>query len=173
MNAVQKKKRHWSRWTLEIGAIIVLLVAVNAWHTRDAPAGPAPAFEGALLGGTPVSLADMQGRPALLHFWATWCPICGLEQGTIDALADDHPVLTVVMDEATTDEIRAYMEAKDVDYPAIHDRDFSIARQYRIRGVPTSFVLDADGNIRFVETGYTTGIGLRLRLWWAGHHWWL
>ena len=168
MNADARKKSRWHRWLLEIAAIIAMLLAVNAWHTRDAPSGPAPAFSGTLLDGTPASLTDIQGRPALLHFWATWCPVCGLEQGMIDALADDYPVLTVAMDAAPAGEIRAYMQGKGVDYPVVHDRDFSISRLYGIRGVPTSYIIDADGRIRFVETGFTTGIGLRLRLWWAG-----
>ena len=168
MNPVGQKMRHWTRWLLEIAAIIALLLAVNAWQTRDAPTGPAPAFSGMLLDGTPVSLAELRGRPALLHFWATWCPICGLEQGTVDAIAGDYQVIAVAMDEAPTEEIRAYMKEKAVDYPVIHDRDLAISRQYAIRGVPTSYILDADGNIRFVEMGFTTGIGLRFRLWWAG-----
>ena len=168
MNTTTRKKRRWPRWLLETVALIALLLAVNAWHTRDAPSGPAPAFAGTLLDGTHASLVDLRGRPALLHFWATWCPICGLEQGTIDALARDYPVLGVAMDEAPAEEIIDYMKEKAVDYPVIHDRDLSISRQYAIRGVPTSYILDADGNIRFVEMGFTTGIGLRLRLWWAG-----
>jgi alkyl hydroperoxide reductase subunit AhpC len=72
------------------------------------------------------------------------------------------------MDEATPGQILAYMKDKEVDYPVIHDPDSRIAQQYAIRGVPSSFIVDADGTIRFVEVGYTTGIGLRFRLWWAG-----
>ncbi len=169
MNPREQKTRRWPRWLLEVSVVIALLLAVNAWQTRHAPSGSAPAFSATLLDGTPVSLADLGGgRPALLHFWATWCPICGLQQGTIDALANDHPVLTVAMDETPAGEIRAYLDKKAVDYPVIHDRNFSISRLYAVRGVPTSYILDADGRIRFVETGFTTGIGLRMRLWWAG-----
>jgi alkyl hydroperoxide reductase subunit AhpC len=72
------------------------------------------------------------------------------------------------MDEASADEIRAYMQNARVNYPVLHDPQGDIARHYAIRGVPTSFILDRAGNIRFVETGYTTGIGLRLRLWLTG-----
>jgi peroxiredoxin len=163
-----KARRRWLRWLLEFAFVLALILAVNAWRTRDAPGGLAPGFSATLLDGTPVALADFRGSPVLLHFWATWCPVCGLEQGSIDALAEDYRVLTVAMDEAGADEILAYMQERQVEYPVIHDRDFAIARQYSIRAVPSSFILDTDGRIRFVETGYTTGIGLRLRLWWAG-----
>lgn len=155
------------RWPLEIGAIVAVVVLVNAWHTRDAPRGPAPEISGVLLDGTPVTLSALRGQPVLLQFWATWCPICGLEQGSINAIARDHRVLTVAMDEASATTIQDWMRQEGVDYPVLHDPAYRIAGEYGIRGVPTSFILDAEGNIRFVETGYTTGPGLRARLWWA------
>jgi len=168
MNSPGQTKRRWLRWLLEIAAFFALLAMVHAWQTRDAPSGPAPLFDGTLLDGRPVSLADFRGQPVLLHFWATWCPDCAREQGTIDAIADDYPVLSVAIDEATAAEIRAYMNKKAVDYPVVHDWDHAISSQYAIRGVPTSYILDTDGNIRFIKMGSATEFGLRLRLWWAG-----
>ena len=162
------RKRRWTRWLLEIGIFLAIFLLIQAWMTRDAPRGPAPDITGNLLDGTPVTLSAMRGEPVLVHFWATWCPICGMEQGSIDAIADDHRVLTIAMDDASNAAITGYLEEKGVDYPVIHDPDYRISREYAIRGVPTSFIVDANGNIRFVETGYTTGAGLRLRLWWAG-----
>jgi len=49
----------------------------------------------------------------------------------------------------------------------IHNRDSAIFRPYTIRGVPTSFILDADSQLPFVEVGFTIAVGLRLRMWWA------
>ena len=160
--------RPWLRRSIEVLIILLIFLAVHAWQTRNTPQGLAPVIEGTLLDGTSVSLQQYRGKPMLLHFWATWCPICGLEQQSIDALADDYTVLTVAMDEASTQEIRTYMNKKNVDYPVLHDPDSTIAQRYAITGVPSSFIVDPAGQIRFVEIGYTTGIGLRLRLWWAG-----
>ena len=162
------KRRRWLRWSLQLTAVVVFFVLFNLYNTRGAPSGPAPAISGQLLDATPVSLQALRGKPVLLQFWASWCPICGIQQATIDAIADDYSVLSIAMDESTPDEIRAYMQDKGVDYPVLHDPDYLIARQYAIRGVPTSFIIDSLGNIRFVESGYTSGMGLRIRLWWAG-----
>ena len=162
------KRRRWLRWSLQLTAVVVFFVLFNLYNTRGAPSGPAPAISGQLLDATPVSLQALRGKPVLLQFWASWCPICGIQQATIDAIADDYSVLSIAMDESTPDEIRAYMEDKGVDYPVLHDPDYHIARQYGIRGVPTSFIIDRLGNIRFVESGYTSSMGLRIRLWWAG-----
>lgn len=161
-------RRRWLRRLLEVAVAVLVFLLVQAWLTREAPRGPAPPVSGVLLDGSEVSLNDLKGQPALLHFWATWCPICGLQQGAIDAIANDHAVLTVAMDEASAEEIRAYLQEAGVNYPVLHDPTGDIARHYAIRGVPTSFILDRAGNIRFVETGYSTGVGLRLRLWLAG-----
>lgn len=160
-------QRRWTRWLFEIALVIALVAAISAWQTRDAPAGQAPPVNATLLDGTPVTLAGYRGGPVLLHFWATWCPICDLEQTTIAALAEDYPILTVAMDEAPAATLRAYLDGKGIDYPVIHDQDHALAKRYGIRGVPTSFIIDAGGRIRSVTQGYTTGFGLRLRLWWA------
>ena len=165
---MSETKRRWPRWLLELAVVALAVLLLQAWLTRDAPRGPAPDIRGSLLDGTPVTLAGMRGKPVLVHFWATWCPICGLEQDSIDAIAADHAVLTVAIDEGPAEDIRRYLQAAGVDYPVLHDPGNDIARDYAIRGVPMSFILDPAGNIRFVERGYTTGIGLRLRLWWAG-----
>jgi len=50
----------------------------------------------------------------------------------------------------------------------LNDPDGVIATRWGVRAVPASFIVDGAGQIRFVEIGYTTGIGLRLRLWLAG-----
>lgn len=162
------KKNPWPRRAVELLVILAIIVALHAWQTRHAPVGKAPEVNGVLLDGASVSLEQYRGKPVLLHFWATWCPICNIEQKSIDALADDYAVLTIAMDEASRQEIRDYMKHKQVDYPVLHDPASVIAQRYSIKGVPSSFIIDPEGEIRFVEVGYTTGIGLRLRLWWAG-----
>lgn len=165
---MSNKKRRWLRWSLELAAVLIIFILVNLYQTRDAPSGPAPEISGQLLDGTGVSLQAMRGDPVLVHFWATWCPICGMGQSTIDAIAEDYSVLSVAMDEASPEQLLAYMKDRDVDYPVLHDPDYDVAREYGVRGVPSSFIVDRAGNIRFVESGYTTSAGLRLRLWWAG-----
>jgi alkyl hydroperoxide reductase subunit AhpC len=90
-----------------------------------------------------------------------------MEQASIDAIARDYAVLSVALDEAAADEIRDWMAEKGVSYAVIRDPSGQISGQFGVQGVPTSMILDADGNIRFVEVGYTTELGLRLRLWWV------
>jgi peroxiredoxin len=58
-----------------------------------------------------------------------------------------------------------------LEMAVLADEDGALARRYGVRGVPTLFVLDGAGRIRFTELGYTTEAGLRLGLWWAARGW--
>lgn len=163
-----KIKKHLPRLLLELVLLLVFAVALEAFLTRDAVSGKAPAFEGVTISGEPFALASLQGRPAVVHFWATWCPVCRLEQGMIDGLADDYPVITVAMQSGEAQEVLAYLREQGVDYPVFNDPQGKLSRRYGVSGVPASFVLDKTGEVKFVTRGYTSGPGMRLRVWLAG-----
>jgi alkyl hydroperoxide reductase subunit AhpC len=86
----------------------------------------------------------------------------------INALAEDYPVITVAMQSGEAQEVLDYLAEQDVDYPVVNDPEGRIARRYGVSGVPASFVLDGLGEVRFVTRGYTSGPGMRVRLWLAG-----
>ena len=60
------------------------------------------------------------------------------------------------------------MQAEKLSFAVINDENGALSRSYNIRGVPVSFIVNKDNKIKFVEVGYTTELGLRSRLWWAG-----
>lgn len=161
-------KKRLIRWALEACLLLGLFYLVHLYQTRNLVSGPAPEFSGRLLDGAVVTLSDFRGQPVLLQFWATWCPVCSLEQGSIDAIARDYTVLSIALDDASADEVQQWMQAEGVSYRVVRDPGGEIAGVFGVSGVPTSVILDAEGNIRFVEVGYTTELGLRLRLWWTG-----
>lgn len=59
------------------------------------------------------------------------------------------------------------MAERGYSWPTLNDPQGQLMQQYGLRGVPAFIVLDPKGDIRFVSLGYTSEIGLRLRLWWA------
>lgn len=61
-----------------------------------------------------------------------------------------------------------YMQEQGIAFPVLTDRDGALSRAWGVHAVPASFIIAPDGQIRFIEVGFTTGIGLRLRLWLAG-----
>jgi len=162
-----RNKRSWLHWARDILLIAALFFGVHWWQTRDLAEGPAPALGGVLLDGQKVDLQGYQGKPVLVHFWASWCPICRAEQGSIDSLAEDFAVLTVATSSGGKVEIGRFLKENQLDFPVLLDENGDLARRWKVRGVPTSFVIDPRGQIASATMGYTTGIGLRLRLWLA------
>jgi len=166
--AKQSRSRIWLRRGVELVAVIAIFAAVRAWQHRDVASGAALPLAGSLIDGKPFSLSSPRTQPVLVHFWATWCPICRAEQGSIESLTHDHPgVITVAMQSGSRDKVAQFMRDESLSFPVVNDPDGRIAAAWGVRAVPASFIVDADGRIRFVEIGYTTEIGLRLRLWWA------
>jgi thiol-disulfide isomerase/thioredoxin len=159
-----KKK---NRWVIEIVVIIFILVAARLWMQRDVVKGIAPDISQIMLGGQQFDLAQAK-KPLLIHFWATWCPVCKLEQSNINNIAKDYPVITIAMQSGSDLEVRQFMQDEKLSFNVINDEEGILSRSYKIKGVPVSFIVNANSKIEFIEVGYTTEPGLRLRLWWAG-----
>ena len=119
----------------------------------------APAFTLPDLVGKPVRLEDFRGKRAvLINFWATWCEPCREEMPTLERLSrerrDSLAVLAVSLDAVGRDRIRAFVRELGLTFPILLDPEASVARQYRIRALPTSYIVDRDGVIRHREIGY-------------------
>jgi len=162
------KFRIWLRRGLELAFFIVLIMGVRTWQQRDIAKGDAPPLHGLLLDGKTYVLATKPAQAVLVHFWASWCPICRTEQGSIESLARDNPnVISVAMQSGNSNAVQQYMREQAVSFPVINDADGQISARWGVQAVPASFIIDKNGRIRYVEIGYTTGLGLRLRLWLA------
>jgi peroxiredoxin len=160
---------NWRNLAINLLVFIVVMAGIRFWQQRDIASGPAPALQGTTLAGQPYKLPAHPVRPVLVHFWAAWCPICRTEQGAITAIAHDDPnVITIAMQSGKPEEVTRYMREQEIAFPVLNDADGSIAASWGVHAVPASFIISPDGQIKFVEVGYTTGIGLRLRLWLAG-----
>ena len=161
------KNHKWFRVLVQILIFILLAVAVRVYTQRDVVSGQAPSIVGKLLNGKQISLEDYKGAPVLVHFWASWCGVCGYEQDNIESIAKDYPVISVAMNSGTMQQVGGFMAQEGLSFPVINDPDGVIAQRYGVKAVPISFIVDGQGGIRFVETGYTTEFGLRSRLWLA------
>lgn len=161
------RRRRWWWLALQVMVVVAIIAGIRVWQQRDLASGPAPARAGVLLDGRPVAVLARAGEPMLVHFWATWCPICSAEQGSIEALSQHYPTLTVAMQSGSDVEVVGHLRKESLTFPVLNDPEALVSRQWGVRAVPTSFIVDAQGRIRFVEVGYTTSLGLRLRLWLA------
>lgn len=114
--------------------------------------------------GQTHTLSDYQGKTVFLNFWATWCGPCKAEMPDIQSLyesyggnEEDLVVLGVagpnLGQEGSSEEIAAFLEENGYTYPVVMDEDSSVFYQYGIAAFPTTFMIDADGNV----FGYVQG----------------
>lgn len=172
-DARRARRARWRRRALESGLFLLVFGAVQAWHARDVPHGPAPAFTATLAGGGATSLEAWRhthpGRAVAVYFWADWCPVCRAQQGSIDDLGRDWPVLSVAMQSGDAAAVGRVLRERGLAWTTAIDADGRIAAQYGLHGVPALAIIDAHGRLRSVAVGYTTEAGMRARLWWAQH----
>lgn len=166
-DTVSPRSHRWRRWAVELLLLVAVLFAVHLYQTRTTAIGAAPPLSGVGLNGEALDLAALRGQTVLVQFWATWCPVCRLQEDSIQAIGQDWPVLSVALEDTPPEVLRAYLRKEGLSFPVLRDIDGTLAARYGVRGTPTSFIVDPAGQIRFTEVGYTTGWGLRLRLWWA------
>lgn len=105
--------------------------------------------------------------PAIIYLWAEWCGVCKMMQQPISQILNDYPVLTVAVKSGNTNAVDNYLNEKSLIWEVVNDPVGNIANQYQARGVPSIFFLNKTGEIVLTTTGYTSEIGLRLRLWLA------
>lgn len=150
---------------LEAGAAGLLLLVLGVAACDAGPDGPpragdrAPDYDAATLDGDRVSLADLEGSPLLLNFWATWCTPCRTETPFLQSLHERYGeaglrVVGVSMDSrGSVEEIRRFADEFGVTYRILHDPAQAGMDRFAIVGLPATFVLDSDGRIRFARIG--------------------
>jgi peroxiredoxin len=163
-----KLRRRFKGWFMQLAILIIALSLIHLWQTRDLAEGYAPSLSGQTLNGKRFDLEKQTEWPLLIHFWATWCPVCKLETGGIASISEDYPVVTVAMESGSEGTVASFLDKHHYQLPVINDPDGALATAWAVTGVPTSFIVTRDGRIRFSSVGYTFPMTLRIRLWLAG-----
>ena len=119
--------------------------------------GPTPALELQDLHGRTHRLADYRGKVVLVNFWATWCAPCRDEMPSMERLRksfEGRPfeVLAVNLAEPRS-RIEGFLETMPLGFPVLLDRDSTVARAWRARLLPASYLIGPDGRIRYFHYG--------------------
>lgn len=106
-------------------------------------------------------------KPVLIHFWATWCPTCKLEASNIQTISKHFQVVSIAVKSGSNEEIQNYLDKNHLNYITINDNQALLAHKFNIAAYPTTFIYNTNKEAIFSEVGYTSTLGLWLRMWWA------
>lgn len=129
---------------------------------------PLPSFTATTLQGTTFSSDRLQGRPAIVNVWASWCTPCVDEHPVLMAVASEHADdLTIVgiVYQDTVDGARAFLARYgDGGWPNLLDATGQIAIDLGVTGPPETFFVDADGIVRAKHIGPLTDAEMAIQL---------
>jgi len=145
------------------GALFVFLLIIltstasqGSWRNRKAPD-----FNLIGLKGHRVSLSDMRGKVVFIDFWASWCPPCKKEFPELEKLTTefkgDKFVTLAVSEDKVRSNVKGFL-SEYYDMPSnlivLLDRKSKAIRKYSVGAMPTSFIIDANGVIRYIHFGF-------------------
>ena len=138
---------------------LLLAPGAQAAGFEKRAATPAPELRAQDLAGVPKTLADYRGKVVLLNFWASWCPPCLREMPSLERLRvkmAGRPLEIVALNSAEApEEVNAYLARMKLGFPILLDPDGSNTKRWKVFALPTTFMLDAEGRVRYVLTGPT------------------
>lgn len=148
------------RFFKDYGAAIALLIAlVWGWSilnpSKPSISGAAPDFTVQTLDGKSMSLSELRGRTTVINFWATWCGPCKSEIPEFSAFAREHPEVTVIglaVDSGDERSVSPFVERLSIPYP-IALAPASLKRSYDVSVLPTTIVVDGEGNVKSTFVG--------------------
>lgn len=149
---------------MRLKTLVIALVAVlftSSFAFARIVGEHAPEFTLKDMNGRAVSLKDLRGKVVFIDFFASWCPPCKKEFPEINKIAGNYKDTDVAFVAVNVDKKRAHVEDFLSQVPNLSkkfivllDTDSSVIASYNARAMPTSFILDKEGIIRFVHFGY-------------------
>jgi thiol-disulfide isomerase/thioredoxin len=146
--------------------MIVALALFASWLTAASPKlAPNVTLQSAE--GAPVQLAAHKGKVLLIDFWASWCVPCKTSFPALDAIYQEYQprgleVLAVNLDEQRKN-ADVFLAAHPHRMTVLFDPKGAAPSAFGVKGMPSSFLIDKTGAIRFTHMGYSGNVDLSYR----------
>jgi peroxiredoxin len=137
------------------GLLMLLAMTVSAGVAQ------APDFTLKSDSGANLKLSELRGEVVLINFWASWCGPCRQEMPILSELHDKFKdmgftVLGVNVEENSA-EARRLLKDMPVSFPVLFDNNSTVSKQYDVVAMPSTVLVDRDGNMRYLHKGYKPG----------------
>lgn len=142
----------------------VLLIVLQLFTMPAVGSGemrPAPDFTLGVRGGGELRLGELRGQVVLVNFWATWCGPCRQEMPLLDELYRKYQGLGFTLLGINVEEdgrlAEDFLAETPVSFPILLDPESRVSYLYEVSAMPTTVIIDRQGNIRLTHFGYQPG----------------
>jgi peroxiredoxin len=168
MKKTSERKNKYSQWIIWS---VVLIGVVSTFYIVNGSSAPhqssdsptmnvaAPQFTLTDIGGRPVSLSNYRGKVVILDFWAPWCPPCRREIPDFIVLQNQYAsqglqVIGIGLDQPNN--VASFVQQQGINYPVVVGDDAISSLYGGVSGIPTTFIIDKQGNIKNRFVGFTS-----------------
>lgn len=143
-----------------VTVLLVVSISVASAFALEAKQR-APELSMVDLGGKKLDLKALRGKVVVLDFWASWCAPCKDEMPVLDRLYKQHKakglVVIGISVDRERDNVTDFLKKLKVSFPIVHDKGHAISGQIKPPKMPSSYVIDKKGIVRFVHEGFRKG----------------
>ena len=138
-------------WAFAITVAFGVMVTFDMCNQTSSLTGEAPPFTRTTLDGDVFDLQQNIGTPVILNFWATWCGPCRREIPALSKFHAEHPEIPLIGISLDTDLSESSLRSKSrqlgITYPVIYDQSNQLGRAYNVSSLPTTVIIDAEGQV--------------------------
>ena len=139
--------------------LAALMTSIGAM--ADIEVGAAPDFTLKSSSGENLRLSEFRGEVVMINFWASWCGPCRQEMPLLEELYSQYKpmgftILGVNVEEDST-QAKQMLQDAPVNFPVLFDNQSEVSKLYNVVAMPSTVIVDRDGNVRYLHQGYKPG----------------
>ncbi|MCG6969261.1 MAG: redoxin domain-containing protein [Gammaproteobacteria bacterium] len=136
---------------------LVVFLLIGCFSTASA-VEKAPDFQLPQIDGNTVSLSSLRGNVVYVDFWATWCPPCRESFPWMESMHQRYQdlglqIVAISLDQKS-DLIKNFLKAHQASFTILQDAEGGAAEAFKVKGMPSSYLVDRKGNIRMRHAGF-------------------
>ncbi|MHB1458907.1 MAG: TlpA disulfide reductase family protein [Armatimonadota bacterium] len=160
---------------IALTGILLIFAVITTAFAALTPGKKAPDFTLKSITGKQVTLKQLRTDPLskkqlkviLIDFWATWCPPCREEVPLLQKLHQKYSkkglsVVGISVDDNGAEAVKPFAKEYGLKYNMLLDPTAKIAKKYLIRPIPTTYLIDKQGIIRYVHVGFNSSMEKQL-----------
>lgn len=141
-------------------SIVLMAFSMNA-SAAQVLSGKAADFTLKSRSGKNIKLSELRGQVVMINFWASWCGPCRQEMPLLEDLYKKYNALGFTLlgvnVEEDSSKANAYLRDISVSFPILYDTKNTVSKAYNVKAMPSTVMVDRDGNARYLHHGYKPG----------------